>query len=121
MSENESLEEKYNVLLDEHNKLVEEYEKLSHEFNENVIIQSMNDMRDKYNNMIKNTVPLYKYQLISEKYKNLHRTSIGCAVLIDHIIKLLRQSETNRDYKSIILKSEIELITLKDILEDVLE
>jgi hypothetical protein len=79
----------------------------------------MNEMKTRYDIMIKTTVPTYKFTLLNEKYNKLVKNYSGCSVLVDYIIKLIQKSErdiVNR--KDILLKAELELITIKEILED---
>jgi hypothetical protein len=109
----QDLENKYSDLEKKYNDLEKNHEQLKHEYTENVIVQSMNDMKQKYEQLQKSTVPLYKYQLINEKYKTFVKNFSGCVVLTEHIIKVLRRDRLNS-------KAESELITLKEILEDTL-
>lgn len=57
----ESYKTKYSELLKEHNKL-------KHEYSENVIIQSMNSMKEVYNEKV------YDFDLLNEKYNLLNET-----------------------------------------------
>lgn len=115
-----TLNEKYNKLENDYNKLKSDYDVLKNEYSENIIIQSMNDMKIKYDTLLKNTVPLFKFHLINEKYKVLIKSFTGCSILIDHIIKLLKRIDNMNvfDRKNIIYKTELELVTVKEILED---
>ena len=112
-SKNKDLEKEYKDLQLKYQDIENKYEHLRHEYTENVIVQSMNDMKQKYEQLQKSTVPLYKYQLINEKYKTFVKNFSGCVVLTEHIIKVLRRDRLNN-------KVESELITLKEILEDTL-
>lgn len=114
------LENDYNKLENDYNKLKSDYDILKNEYSENIIIQSMNDMKVKYDTLLKNTVPLFKFHLINEKYKVLVKSFTGCSILIDHIIKLLKRIDNTNvfDRKNIIYKTELELVTVKEILED---
>ena len=106
-----SLKERYNCL-------EKEYVKLKGEYSENVIIQSMNEMKTRYDTMLKTTVPVYKYKLLEEKYDRLVKKYFGCSVLIEYIIKLIERSESDIvNRKDILLKVELELTTIKEILE----
>uniref|UniRef100_A0A6C0E4C9 Uncharacterized protein n=1 Tax=viral metagenome TaxID=1070528 RepID=A0A6C0E4C9_9ZZZZ len=71
-------------------KLLQEHEALKHEYSENTIIQSMNDMKEKYNDLIKNTVALYRYDALQERKKVLQNKLIATSVLIDYILLELR-------------------------------
>jgi hypothetical protein len=117
--ENEKLQKSLNSLKEQYNCLETEFVNLQTEYSENIIIQSMNEMKTRYDIMIKTTVPSYKFTLLNEKYNKLVKNYSGCSVLVDYIIKLIQKSErdiVNR--KDILLKAELELITIKEILED---
>jgi|UniRef100_A0A6C0ALP2 hypothetical protein len=117
--ENEKLQKSLNSLKEQYNCLETEFVNLQTEYSENIIIQSMNEMKTRYDIMIKTTVPTYKFTLLNEKYNKLVKNYSGCSVLVDYIIKLIQKSErdiVNR--KDILLKAELELITIKEILED---
>ena len=116
----DNLQEKYDNLQEKYNNLFNDYNILSENYSENVIIQSMNDMKIKYDNVIKSSVSLYKYQILQEKFTRLIRGFSGCSVLIDHTIKVLKESKNSTfvDKKNLISKAELELITIKEILED---
>lgn len=114
------LQEDYVKLQEDYVKLQEEYDKLLNDYSENVIIQSMNDMKQKYDTLLRSTVSLYKHQILQDKFTNLIRSFSGCSVLIDHTTKVLKQSKTSTllDKKNLISKAEFELMTIKEILED---
>lgn len=117
---NTNLQETHEDLQEKYDNLNEKYEKLLHDYSENVIIQSMNDMKHKYDTLIKSSVSLYKHQILQDKFTNLIRSFSGCSVLIDHTIKVLKQSKNVHllDKKNLISKAELELVTIKEILED---
>ena len=115
------LQTEYDRLQTEHEKLKSDNDKLSLEYSENVIIQSMNDMKQRYERMLETTIPKHKYDLLYEKYTKVVKHSSACTVLINHILSLFKQ--LNRliyglDVKPIINKIEVQLITTKDILEE---
>jgi len=94
-------EEMYRKLLDEHNALKLEY-------SENTIIQSMNDMKEKYNELVKNTVPLYRYDALHERKQVVQNKLIATSVLIDYILLELRQ------YDNIFMnEGEVDVANLK--------
>jgi hypothetical protein len=108
-----------NILKEKYNCLEKEFVNLQAEYSENVIIQSMNEMKTRYEIMVKSTVPCFKYKLLDEKYNKLIKNYSGCSVLVEYIIKLLQKSESDIiNRKDILLKAELELITIKEILED---
>ena len=118
--DNDQLQQDNYKLQKEYDKLQEEYDKLLNDYSENVIIQSMNDMKQKYDTLLRSTVSLYKHQILQDKFTNLIRSFSGCSVLIDHTIKVLKQTKNANllDKKNLISKAELELITIKEILED---
>lgn len=118
--DNDKLQQDNYKLQKDYDKLQEEYDKLLNDYSENVIIQSMNDMKQKYDTLLRSTVSLYKHQILQDKFTNLIRSFSGCSVLIDHTIKVLKQSKNANllDKKNLISKAELELITIKEILED---
>jgi hypothetical protein len=107
------LEKKYLELNMQHSNLVEE-------FKENVIIQSMQEMKERYERILKTYVPKIKHDILSEKYLKLLKTSSGCTVLLDHATNLLSQAEKSypSDYRNYINKINIDISIVKDILED---
>jgi hypothetical protein len=48
-----------------YSELLKEHEKLKHDYSENVIIQSMNSMKEIYNERV------YEYDLLNEKYNEM--------------------------------------------------
>lgn len=108
---------KYEELLKEHNKL-------KHEYSENVIIQSMNSMKDVYNEKV------YEYDLLNERhtelnerYKSLNERYIQIKNLYNDTKKLYNELEKSEDYLSkrkLLLEDNIRAViimvfTLKDI------
>jgi predicted nuclease with TOPRIM domain len=116
----DNLQENFDNLKQSYDNLQEKYDKLLNDYSENVIIQSMNDMKQKYDTLIKTSVSLYKHQILQDKFTNLIRSFSGCSVLIDHTVKVLKQTKNVHllDKKNLISKAELELITIKEILED---
>jgi hypothetical protein len=108
--ENAELQIKYDELLKKYDDLLEECK-------ENVIMESMNEMKHKYNDLVKHTVPVYKYNLLTKKYEVTYTTLLSCGAIIDHIAKVLKGLETRYD-TSKILQAQLELIMLKDIINE---
>ena len=123
-----SLHEKYSTLKADHAKLKADHETLKTEhatlkteYSENVIIQSMNDMKQRYDRLMQSTVPKHKYTLVYDKYSRMVKYFSACSILIEHILKTitkLNRTLYNQDTKHIINKIESELITTRDILEE---
>jgi hypothetical protein len=118
--EHAKLQEEHAKLHEEHAKLHEEHAKLLNDYSENIIIQSMNDMKQKYDTLLRSSVSLYKHQILQDKFTNLIRSFSGCSVLIEHTIKVLKQTKNSNllDKKNLISKAELELVIIKEILED---
>jgi predicted nuclease with TOPRIM domain len=113
----EELKKKYDELVSKH-------ETLKTEYTENVIIESMNDMKNKYERLLQTSVPNHKYTLLYEKYVRMVKYMTTSSVLLDHTYKLVRQVERlvyTNDIKSIVNKIENEINITRDILEDCLE
>jgi hypothetical protein len=104
--------------------LVLEHDTLKNDYSENIIIESMNDMKDKYERLLQTTVPNHKYNLLYDKYVRMVKYITTTSVLIDHICKQFRQLERSVysiDAKQIVHKIDSELSISKDVLEDCLD
>jgi predicted nuclease with TOPRIM domain len=108
----EEVKNNYYTLLDEHNAMKAEY-------SENTIVQSMNDMKNKYENMLKTTVQRYKYDNLEEKHDKICRQAMAVTVLIDHVVSSLKRLESKvmMADKTDIYKTELELAIMKELLE----
>jgi tRNA(Ile)-lysidine synthase TilS/MesJ len=115
-----NIEDKYAQLVAEHNELLLKHAELVTEYSENTIIQSMMDMKIKYEELASNSVPHYKYNKLQEKYNKLEKDSQGGIVLMDHIIKLLMQCQNggilHAERMKTIQKAHFGLVLLKEIL-----
>jgi len=118
--ESEKLKINYNDLMAKHNELIAKHSNLVEEFRENVIIQSMQDMKERYERMLKTTVSKFKYDMLSEKYLKLLKTFSGCTVLLDHTTNLVHKAENcySTEHKNYLKKIETDISIVKDILED---
>lgn len=119
--EHTTLKKDHATLKTEYITLKNEYITLKNEYSENVIIQSMDDMKQRYDRLMQSTVPKHKYTLVYDKYSRMVKYFSGCSVLIDHIlksVKKLNRTLYNQDTKHIINGIEMELITTRDILEE---
>lgn len=113
----DNLKEKYDTLVLQHESLRKEY-------SENVIIESMNDMKDKYDRLLQTTVPNHKYNLLYDKYVKTIKYITTSSVLLEHVHKLIRQVERSIytiDTKSNIHKIESEISITRDVLDDCLD
>lgn len=116
----QALSEKFQKLSEDHRRLSEDHQELLTNYSENMIIQSMNDMKAKYDLLMKSSVSSHRYNLLQEKFTRLIKGFSGCSVLIEHTIKVLKEAKNVNiiDKKNLISKAELELITIKEILED---
>lgn len=107
---------------DKYNEIFKELQQLKNEYSENTIIQSMNEMRDRYNQLLDSSVPDYKYQGLYEKWYKLHRAAIASLVLTEHVTDLLKNLEEKLlyDRDNSIIRSKFELQTIKELLENVI-
>lgn len=110
------MEDELKQVKNDYESLLIRYNNLHHEYSENTIIQSMAEMRDRYEDLIKTTVPIFKYQYLQSKAKKSEK-SVACGiVIIEHVIKQITMLERTNDVK--LQKIQLELILLKDIFED---
>lgn len=67
-------------------ELLKEYSKLKHEFSENVIIQSMNSMKDVYNEKINELDKInVRYELLNQTYNDLNNTYDELKIFVSHL------------------------------------
>ena len=83
----ESYKTKYSELLKEHNKL-------KHEYSENVIIQSMNSMKEVYDEKV------YEFDLLNEKYNLLNESYNELQNFTSNLETLYSQLEKSEEYLS---------------------
>jgi hypothetical protein len=88
--------------------LLKEIESLKQQLSENVVISSMNDMKNQYNNLKNSTIPIYKYNELSTKYNIKSSKVTTTIVILDHILKNTFISD----------KIKLELLFLKELLID---
>lgn len=121
--------EKYNCLLDLYNeqnikyeKLMIDYEKLNNEFKENTIIESMNNMKIQYDELIKTTVSKYTYDLVYKKLHRLKQKNTALIILLEYIEKKIENLYNKFLYGSQrrveIQQIKSQLSTLSEILND---
>lgn len=107
-------------LKEEYMKLKEEHEKLIRETSENTIIQSMNDMKEEYERVIQNTVPINRFKALEKRYALLFTTCEAAVVFLEHNRKnIFQMNRYNYDEKAC-RKAEMEIIVIKDIIQDAL-
>ena len=76
--------ELYTEKCEELRLLREEHEKLKFEYSENTIVQSMNAMKEQYEELIVTTVAKFKYDLVNEKFQTLNKILTTCSVILQH-------------------------------------
>jgi seryl-tRNA synthetase len=115
------LSERHSELSERHSELSEKYIQLENEYSENTIIQSMNDMKMKYDELVESTVSTYKYNILDKKYKKLTRIITCGSVLLEFNIKTLKRMDNNMYYQntnSNFHKIQTNLITLKTLMDE---
>lgn len=124
---NNILQDKYDNLLVDYKELLKNFDKLKKdhdnlkiEYSENMIIQSMNDMKEKYDELVKTTVPTYKYEYIHEKWKNLKQKSQAVIVLLNFLMENIKKMEYDLHYNTILdeKKIEFQMYIMKELLEE---
>jgi len=112
--------EEYKTLKRDYDTLVEEFDKLKLEYSENTIIQSMNDMKERYNELVNTTVSLYRYKALEKKYNTIYRASFSSLAIISHAKKIINKLDTRMIYdpERYLVKCKNDLDTLYEIIED---
>lgn len=108
------------TLKKEKDDLESKYKRLQNDYSENTIIQSMNEMKERYDKLMLETVPKYRYEILLKKY-NSHLKKINAVnVLLHHVIKRLKVIEQNAldGYEMDVYRIEFELLSIREILED---
>lgn len=107
----------------EYDELLREFESLQHDYSENTIVQSMNDMKDRYNALVRNTVPLQKYSRLEENFESLRQKANAAVVLIEHTVEQLKEIEKSMFSSSNLsmYRAELGLVITKEILENSLK
>ena len=116
----EKMRNEHILLQKEYDSLQKEYDSLQTNYSENIIIQSMQEMKERYDKMVKSTVPIHKYDILYEKYKKLVKNFSGCTIILEYVIKTLKQLNRTlfTESKNVLFKAELQLEMIKEILED---
>lgn len=120
----ENLMADYDILKRDYQNLQSEHGKLKTEFSENIIIQSMNEMKERYERLVQSSVPNHKYNLLYERYTKIVKYFTTCSVLLDYVYKQVRhmdRSVYNSEMKQTLHKIENDITTTKNILEEGLD
>ena len=81
----------------------------------------MEKMTVKYKNLLTSSIPIYKYNLLCEKYNKIAKNTNGCSVLLEHTLSQfdkINNSLSSIENRQVINKIEFELLTLQDILDE---
>lgn len=89
-----SLHRDYQDLKDDYSILYEKYQKLLKETSENTVLQSMNDMKLQYQDLLRNTVPKEKYEELLKDYSKIYSSLQGLNLLITNLGKHINSSST---------------------------
>lgn len=132
--EHTALKREHAELKREHATLKQEHAILNQEYAENTIILSMNDMRDRYNELESNykilkeenerlegeTVSLHLYKIQNEKYKGLHSKAWASIILLDYIVNATKQYHNYFMYEGEvdIINLQKQLVVIKELLSD---
>ena len=120
MEEYNKLFERYTQLKNQYTQLEDQYTQLEKQYSENTIIQSMNDMKLRYEELVANTVSFGTYEKTSEKYEKLRRVVSSSEILIEHITNVIKklENQTTEECRTKLYKAQIELLILKEILQE---
>jgi len=116
----EQLKIQLDKLEKEKNELDTKYKKLQHDYSENIIIQSMNDMKRRYEDMLVNTVSKYKYESAIKKINNYFKKICTTSVLLNHVMKRIKTMEqhTSDAGEMNLYRIDFELLTILEILQE---
>ena len=99
-------------LKDDYTCLYDKYSKLLQETSENTVLQSMNDMKIQYQELLRNMVSKDKYEDLLIEYQKLYSTIHGLKILIQNVNKHVNTNDT-------VIYSRIKII--KEILNDTIK
>lgn len=117
------LKREYSKLLEKFQELQVEHDDLQMEYQENTIIQSMNDMKERYEQLMTSTVSLFKFNLLEKKFNELYRMASAGSVIIEHVKKQLTDLSGRMYSTSLttdVLKVESHLNLLQEIMDECL-
>lgn len=83
----------YDALIIEYEELLSKYNDLKYDYQENTIVQSMNDMKKRYERLLETTVSLEEYKKLEAVKKSAERKLIATSVLTEKIIDSLKKFE----------------------------
>jgi|UniRef100_A0A6C0DUN8 hypothetical protein len=108
------------ALKKEKEEIENNYKELQREYSENIIIQSMNEMKERYEQLMLDTVSKYRYENLLQKYNCYSKKINAVNVLLHHIMKQLKVIEHHAldGYEMDVYRIKFELLSIKEILED---
>lgn len=114
------LEEKYVYLYDKYITLLKKYKDLCNEYSENTIIQSMKDMKERYQQLEMETVPLYRYEDLEKRNNKQKRVINAVLTILENTSKRMRLLDNSVlfDKQKDLNRCEIELVIIKELLEE---
>jgi phage-related minor tail protein len=114
------LAEKLQELTIQHEELLNRYNELQHEYSENTIIQSMHDMKERYERLVDTTVPNYKYELVEAENTKMRNHIIATRVNIEYILKLAGQLELKMlsSERHDLYKIQVHLTSISEMLDE---
>jgi hypothetical protein len=113
------MEEKYVFMYDKYIKLYNKYKKLNKEFSENTIIQSMNDMKERYEQLERESISLYMYEELEKKYNKQNKVINAVLTILENTSNRLRKLDNVLliDKQKELYRCEIELVIISELLE----
>lgn len=106
----DSLQNDFDELKCKYQLLRREFDDLQQQYNENVIIESMNEMKTRYDSMIRNTVSSTKYNSLLELHKDLLMKTTTVHVISNHIMELFTLIKPiTTENKNVIARIQYEL------------
>jgi hypothetical protein len=113
------MEEKYYFMYDKYMKLYNKYKKLNKEFSENTIIQSMNDMKERYEQLERESISIYMYEELEKKYNKQNKVINAVSTILENTSNRLRKLDNFLliDKQKELYRCEIELAIIYELLE----
>lgn len=112
----------YQDLKVEYETLQAQFKALEQEYSENTIIQSMNDMKEQYEELLRTTVSMYRFRSVEDKNNKLILNATACSIICNHLVRLLKEIETNifdTSSRDNLYKAQVQSSIIKEILDDI--
>lgn len=111
----------YQELKAEYEILEQQMEALQVEYRENTIVQSMNDMKEQYEELLRTTVSMYRFRSLEDKHNKMVLNATAGSIICNHVMKLLKEIESNlfdSGSRDNLYKVHVQIGIVKDILDD---